>query len=298
MTQEGYDESAIYRLEKQKNLVITRKRDGWKVFAVMGRNNKVRLYTDGLNEIDSRLDHIKKDLRKIKLLAGLVLVGEVLVDVEGSDDIGKVISIFHSSTSKSIEFQSKNGKAKFMIFGAFSLEGYSMSIESVWEVFSKDTLEFVFPAPIIRTSYDQAKMLVIKNGWEGLVLYTKDHRLTYRLDGKAPRRTDDCLKWKPISEDDFIVRSWRPSSSNPKLLKDIVLSQIDPTTGKEFECGKLGSFSNQMRLELARAKYPFVVQAAFEMRFPKTGKIRNARFLRVRTDKPIDQCIAPKSYKK
>ena len=39
-----------------------------------------------------------------------------------------------------------------------------------------------------------------------------------------------------------------------------------------------------------------VVQAEFEARFPKTGKIRNARFVRVREDKPLADCRAPRSY--
>lgn len=299
IAQEGYDESVIYELERQGRLIITRKRDGWKMIAVMDPKG-VRLYTDGVNEIDSRFDYIKEELSKCKVLMGHVLVGEAIVDVEGSDDIGKVISIFHSSTSKSIKLQREVGKAKFMLFGVISLEeSYYWSVENVLQAFTKDSFEFIFPAPIIRASFAEAKKLAVQHGWEGLVLYDKEYRLTYRLDGKAPARPKGCYKWKPILEDDFIVRSWRPSPNDPGKLKDLVLSQIDPATGEEFECGKLGSFDKQTREFLTNGiQYPFVVQVAFEMRFPKTGKIRNARFLRVRADKPIKQCIAPKSFGK
>ncbi len=302
IAQESYDEAVIYELERKGRLLITRKRDGWKMFAVVGSNNKVRLFTDGLNEIDSRFDHIKKELERIKLFPNTILVGEAIVDLEGSDDLGKIISIFHSNTERSIQLQKANGMAMFMIFGRIwpELEGNEPSYliarrAMLAELFSlHEPLIFVFPVLKLDISFDQAKKMVVEKGWEGLVLYDKDYVLTYRTDGKAPKRPEGCYKWKPILEDDFIVREWitRPDGT----VKELVLLQIDSSANHEFECGKLGSFNGTIRKELAEMKYPIVVQVAFEARYPKSGKVRNARFLRVRGDKPVKQCVSPKSY--
>lgn len=298
IAQEGYNEAAIYELERRRRLIITRKRDGWKMFAVVGSDKKVRLFTDGLNEIDSRLDHIREEIRSLRLPSGTVLIGEAIADLDDSDDLGKVISVFHSSNDKSIKFQEVNGEVKFMIFGTIFSDARDVMpyvVSSQWTsgLLFERALSYVFTAPVLGVSYNEAKRIVVEKGWEGLVLYDKDYNLTYRTDGKAPKRPEGCYKWKPILEDDFIVREWiaRPDGT----VKDLVLSQLDPSS-KEFYCGKLGSFSSEMRRKLSSVDYPIVVQAAFETRYPKTGKIRNARFLHIRTDKPVHQCTAPKSY--
>ncbi len=302
IAQENYDESIIYELERRGRLIIERKRDGWKMFALKGSSRKVRLFTDGLNEVDSRFNHIKSELEKMNLPDDTVLVGEAVVDLTSTDDVTKVISIFHSSTEKSIQFQKTNGMAKFMVFGGVMpcRTGVELSYDSVYSIISNlfkmsNTLVHVFPAQALKVGFDEAKRMVIEMGWEGLVLYDKEYRLTYRTDGKNPTRPKGCYKWKPIMEDDFIVREWIPRPGT-KTVKELVLLQIDPLSSKEFYCGKLVSFSNQIRQELAGMKYPIVVQARFDMRFAKTGKIRNPRFMRTRDDKERSACIAPKSY--
>ena len=303
--QEKYDESDVYSLEERGELIITRKRDGWKIFAVVGHDKKVRLFTDGLNEIDERLIHIRLELGSLGLPKGLVLVGEAIIDRSGADDIGKVISLFHSSVEKAIQFQKANGRAKFMVFGAI-LPGHKENqiahlglLKIISTLLKCDSnypsLRYVFIAQGLDTRFDSAKKLVVEQGWEGLVLYDTAYVLTYRLDGKEPKRPDGCYKWKPILEDDFIVREviLRP---NGKAAKELVLSQIEPGTNVEFECGKLSSFTEEMRRELISTGVPFVVQARFDMRFPKSGKIRNARFMRIREDKKVRECVAPTNF--
>ena len=87
----------------------------------------------------------------------------------------------------------------------------------------------------------------------------------------------------------------RPDSGE---VKKLTLLQRDPKTGKEFECGHLGSFTREMRKRLADDSiYPLVVQAEFEARYEKSGKIRNARFMRLRTDKKLQDCVAPRSFR-
>lgn len=298
IAQEGYDEAIIYELERQGRLRITRKRDGWKMLALVDSKGLIRLYTDGINEIDSRFDHIKKELQKLKLPSQTLVVGEAIIDINDNDDLGKVISIFHSNLERSLVLQKEYGKIGFMIFAVISLNRSSSGLSTLDHDYSYKIstrkFKYIFNVTRILKTFSQSKRLVVEKDWEGLVLYDKDYQLTYRTDGKAPQRPEGCYKWKPIYEDDFIVREWisRPDGT----VKELVLLQIDPVTRLEFYCGKLGTFSNEMRKKLAKTSYPIVVQAKFEARFPKTGKIRNARFMRIRDDKPAEQCIAPKRY--
>lgn len=301
--QDAYDESIIYGLEAKGELIITRKRDGWKLFAVK-TNGLVKIYTDGLNEVDARLDNIKEELEKI-MSDNSMVVGEGVVDTDGKDDLGKISSIFHSSTKRALEIQNFGvGLVKFMIFDIVIENGrclylfsipYQDRLKSIRRMIGNNN-HLLMPPQVLEMKYDEAKKLVLERGWEGLVLYDKNFVSSFRLDGKNPARPKGCYKWKPIFEDDFIVREWIPSEKDPKRLKEVVLLQIDPKTKKEFYCGKVGAFTNKKREELRESKYPLVMQVAFEARY-ESGKVRNARFMRVRSDKKVKDCVAPKSYK-
>jgi len=304
ISQDNYDEAEIYKLEKEGRLVITRKYDGWKIIAVIGKRGKVQLYTAGLNEIDARLDHIKKELRSLKLPPNTVLVGEgCMKNVDGKDNIGKTISVFQGSLEKSLKFQAEWGNIQLIIFdililnGSFEIGTMKEKIDMVrgWCV-HPNLAWFIMSPFVLNTSFDKAKRIVVENSWEGLVLYDNNFQHIFRLDGRAPKRPSGCYKWKPILEDDFIVRDFVVTDNNPEKFKEVILLQIDPVTKREFEFGRLGTFNKETRARLVKRIYPFVMQVAFDMRFPKSGKIRNARFVRIREDKPIHECLAPRSY--
>lgn len=305
IAQDNYEESLPAELEKDDRLIITRKRDGWKLFAATDKNSRVRLYTDGMNEVDARLAHIAIQVFDLELPPCSLLVGEVLFDRDDSDELGGVQSVMSASLEKARAFQKANGLLRYMLFGVLYLDGKRVEqpfkenlgmIERLLAPFGPGHGGHLSKVPVLDCSLDEAKKIVREKQWEGLVLYNAGFKPEIRLDGKSPKRTDGCYKWKPIFEDDFIVRetALRPDGT----VKELVLLQIDPTTGKEFYCGKLGAFTNAMRVELAKTKLPLVVQAEFEARFAKTGKIRNSRFVRVRADKKVQDCVAPKSYGK
>jgi len=299
---EQYHESELPELEKQKRLIITRKRDGYKMFASVDERGVIRLYTDGINEIDNRLWHIKEELAFLKLPKNSLLVGEAIVDNNGSDEFTHVASVFKSSEKNSLVIQNQKsiGHIRFMVFNIIFFDGEPVTLPysdvlKLIDTLIPETAVHTFRVPILKMSLEKAKALVEKGGWEGLVLYAKDYVISYRMDGKDPQRTKGCYKWKPIKEDDFIVRS-RIIRPGTEIVKEIILLQIDPDSGEEFDCGKLGGFTKKMREFLAdNSIYPLVVQVEFELRF-RSGKLRNARFARIRTDKRAEDCIAPYSF--
>lgn len=298
---ESYKIEVVKKLDREGRLIKTRKRDGWKMFSGIDSKGKVRLFTDGLNEIDDRLAHIKREQETLGLRNAL-LVGEALIDADDNDDFAKVGGIMHSGYEKALTAQICHGFIRHMLFNIVFLDGkpfdagYEDVLAKIQALLAKKRLQHTFRVPILDCPLAEAQRIVREKKWEGLVLYDKDFRITYRTDGKSPARPKGCYKWKPIDEDDFIVRECILRDNGTEV-KELVLLQKDPTTGEEFRCGRLGSFTNEKRREFADPSiYPFVVQAAFETRFEKTGKIRNARFMHPRPDKRIEDCIAPRSY--
>lgn len=299
----AYDEKELYDLEKQGRLIITRKRDGFKLYVVKAKG-QIFIYTSGVNEVDERLTHLRQELVSLNLPDRTILVGEGIADREGNDEFTLVESLFKSSTEVSLQKQRDTTPLSFMVFNVVFWNGNDLSsrsnayrLKKVAQILSGQNLRHIVPLTVLETTYDKAKEVAVKNGWEGLVLYDALAVSSYRLDGKSPERPDGCYKWKPLYEDDFIVREFIPSPTDPNRLREIVLLQIDPETGREFYCGKLGTFTAKMRQTLREAAYPLVVQAEFEARYA-SGALRNARFLRLRSDKPVRDCLAPKHFPK
>ncbi|MDO8600042.1 MAG: hypothetical protein Q7R73_00270 [bacterium] len=300
-----YDELVVYDLEQRGDLLKTRKRDGWKLFVVSYRG-KIKIYTSGLNEVDSRFDHLKKEFTKLDLPPKTVLVGEGVLDRDDADDISVVGQIFQSDETTALRLQEEYGKIHFIQFGVVFFEGKPVVTKPYHEILklisdiharSASKLHYLKPVQVLDMPYDAAKALVREKEWEGLVLYDKHFINSYRLDGKNPERPEGCYKWKPLTEGDFIVRSWIPSQKDSSRFKDVALLQIDPVTGEEFACRRYGSFTNAMKKHLMEeAEYPLVIEFEYDTRFPKSGKLRTAYFKRLRPDKRVSECVAPKSY--
>ncbi len=300
LQQEAFSEEEIYKLEREGRLIITRKRDGWKLFVVR-THGQVNIYTDGMRDVTDRLGHIVQESWR-QLPDNTLLAMEGLMLDSMKDERGKVTTVLNSAREKSIQAQHAHGLMQLAGFevifwaGAYMLSNsYRSRLELLQKTFSR--AKYMSAVEVLNVSFDEAKELVRKNNWEGLVLYDKEFVSSYRLDGKAPARPSGCYKWKPILEDDFAVHEWVPSEKNPNRVKELLLTQIDPKTGNRIDCGKLGTFSNAFRERLRHMKYPIVVQVVFEARFP-SGKLCNKRLgdMEIREDKKPEDCIAPQSF--
>ena len=330
--QKEYDPEEIEKLEREERLLITRKRDGWKLF-VEKVKGKFHIYTDGINEITDKLPHIVEELKKLPIPNRTRLVGEGILELQQGiyvKDIRTVAAqIFQRGTQAALDLQFEVGRIKFCLFdiifwgGKYTLpieyhaRFYAGCIASLKLIYQtkrlaknhgpinrkserrrhEEEFRFVDDVEWINLTLEEAKKLVIEKKWEGLVLYDRNFRSDFRLDGEAPQRISGCYKWKPIQEDDFIVRSWNPADDEPNRLKDVNLSQIDPATKEEFSCGKFGNFSKAMREQLRNASYPFVIQLEFESRYP-SGKLQSASFMDLRPDKKPEFCVASETFAK
>lgn len=296
-----YDEEEVYELERQNRLIITRKHNGWKLFAVKANDNW-KIYTDSMREVTSHLPHIVEELNTLKITNESMLIGEGVADINISDNsmVGKILNTKDAWEAR--EKQKEFGLIKFVCFDV-AFGGGKCFLQTTPYHERLTTLlvtigsrhNHIGAVEIVRATCDEAKALALKNNWEGLVFYDKEFLSSFRLDGGNPKRPDGCYKWKPMYEGDFIIRNLVPSKKGPEDFKEILLLQIDPKTGKEIDCGKHGVFSKEDREEiqtLFRKNRPFVVQFEYETR-TINNKLTNKRFVGIRHDKKWQDCILP-----
>jgi hypothetical protein len=324
-----YDQSLIYDLEKNRQLMITHKRNGWKMFLEVNAAGKIRFLTDGLNEIDTwKVSHLIVEAEKLELPPRTLLVGEVISNT-ANDDRGVVISVMQCKNRD--KFKGNIPELNLALFNIVFWEGYVTdnydtnykklltllygSSSPIWgKDLSKRAINLVSLYPLSAYSFDEMKKYAVRSNWEGLVLYDTNYKLTYRLDGKAPERPRGCYKWKPEADADLIALGCRMRDNDPNTVKDLKLYQIDPKTGDYIRCLHYGTFKKIDREAFSKLpmrkivskrgkkvvtgwfEKPFVCQLTYDARSVKTGKLEGARNFLLREDKRTEECIAPKSY--
>lgn len=303
------EDRKVYELEQQGDLIITRKRDGYRHLVVVS-SSRVRIYTRGIEDVTALYPHICEDFLRLGLPTGDFLFdGEMLVDNSGRDEFEMLTRIAKSKPEAAIALQSEAGKAVYMIFDPIIWEGritsdkpYRERLCMLKSLFgghqNSSHVSSISPVPVLSCSFNEARKQVLREGWEGLVLYDGTKPTAFRLDGRKdqPIRPDGCWKWKPHFEDDFIAtRFTYGTGKNKDRMGKLYLAQIDPQTGEMVSCGEVGGgFSDAEREDFAHATYPLVVQVEYQRRFP-SGALRHPQFVRLRGDKAPEECIYPTS---
>lgn len=296
-------ESAVTELEKHGRLIITRKRDGYRIFAVRTKQG-VKLYSRGLEDLTNRFPHIVAELLQMPIPENSLLDGEMVYAKAGKDDYSTIAKLIKLNPDTSIKLQQTVGHASYIVFGIIVSGEEDVTNRSnrerlrmVFDLFpSNMALKHVFPVEEYKTTLSEMKKMVLEREWEGLVLYDAAKPTTFKLDGRQdePPRPNGCWKWKPRLEDDFIVRKWEyGTGKNKNRMGKLFLLQVDPRTKKETTCGEVGGgFTDAERENFAVAEYPLVVQVEFQGRF-KSWALRHPVFVRLREDKKPEECLLP-----
>lgn len=310
--QNSVENGKIIAVEKAGNAIFTRKRDGHYLTVVIKKN--VRLYTRGIvKDVTANFPHIVNELRGLHLPKGGALFGsELIMDRGGKDCREYVARLTSRAAADAIALQEEQGRASLMVFNMLVLGGEDISstqnaerIARVHELLRGR--EHVRPVEILNCTFEEAQQRVLKEKWEGLVVYDATKKSGYRLHGNEsnPLRPDGCWKKKPAYEDDFIAYAWEPGTAgkrHEKRMGKIFLAQFDER-GNRILCGEVGTgFSDEEREALANdSLYPCVVQVEYERRFPPRRVRSNAvqcalcnpRFVRLRDDKLPASCLLP-----
>ena len=303
-------EGRIGELDALGRLIITRKRDGYGGLVVATNSKKapLELYTRSVAAIGGKFPYLVDALRSIAIPKRTLVMCELYwTDADGNEDLGVFSRFAKSADPRAALLQSELGSARAMLFTPLVAKGKDVSgvpyrdrSAMIGEWLNKRPHPLVTPMEHLPYGFDALKDRVVKERWEGLVLYDGDATTGFRIDGEhdRPPRPDGCWKWKPIFEDDFIATKFEPGTGrNTGLAGKIYIAQIDPRTKETVPCGEVPLHAREHKRFFAEATYPMVVQVEYEIRTPK-GALRTAKVLRVRDDKSIGACLLPPRHQK
>ena len=142
--------------------------------------------------------------------------------------------------------------------------------------------------------FGEAVKRMKKEDWEGLVLWDKEMRSDFWLNGK-PKRLVGCWKWKNTVEEDVFIIECVPEKGNKDLVGSFEVGQYD-SEGRVIHCGKVGS--GELKDEQKTDAWSWtgkVIIIKYESRHEPNSKgeicFQHGRFNSLHPDKTKDECI-------
>jgi len=302
--------SEIRALEKHGKLWIQRKRDGQRHLVLFTRSGDVRIYSRRMEDMTDNFPLLRNELKNYGFPPCTILDGEIIIQRDGDDCFKEVSSITKADPRKGATYEKSvfDEHLRFMVFDMLYHDElatwklpYRERYNALREYLTNEESEpvVVYLAPLLNISakgaaapncFDTLRKECKTWGWEGIVLWQNDMATVVR-DGGKPKRVN-CIKWKPVNEQDFIATGYElGSGSQADLVGAIFLAEYSPE-GKLRACGKCGTgFDMETRKRALKWNYPnVVVKIKFDSQEP-TGKLRFPVFLGLHEDKTPEECI-------
>lgn len=328
--QTDIDPKALKKLHDASKARYTRKYDGMAHLAVHHKGGW-EIYTRRMDVATERFPKHVEVLEGTDFDVGTIIVGEMVCFGNNSREDFKAISSFCRSLpeeSRKIVAEGKVPEPVFIVFDVLFHNGKDLKTTSyderskLWKdrfpPAAKAEDKLIASVDYFDVTPETWEEYAKKNGWEGFVV--TDGSATpgdkfYSFDGDA-KRPKGSHKLKPTFEDDCVM--YAAASGTGKRLGGIgavYLKQIHPETKKWFNCGKVGSGFTDADLEeleglckkhgipvvekdkeaekLDLTTGPgLVVMIEYGERQPGTNKFRFPVFIRIRTDKASEECVA------
>jgi hypothetical protein len=307
------------------NVLYTRKRNGMAYILARGTDHP-RLYSRRmLRQHDDeqgtaltwndRFPHLIEAAAQF-MPENSILLGELVMDVSGKDVFKSIQSYTKSLTLQSLEDQKKEGLPGFYIWDVAFWDGQDL-VSNV-PVEARYALIHEFPSgqhfiPIEVITFKDTQEAIEhakKEDWEGYVV-VDPHGIygdkAYNFKGKPDRPGTVCAKLKPEWEDDFVAL-WNPEAGygerstkgrSNQGIKSVGLFQYNLKGELIFISNVSSGLTDEQKRDWANPnKFPMVWKVAYNERsYMSQGDDTNAlifaKFIEVRTDKAINECINP-----
>lgn len=276
-----------------------------------------------------RFPHIVEAIRSMNLPKGTMLAGELVAP--GKDSYPYVLGLSKGHTPRALEDMTKNGLPLYYWWDVPFFDGEDLVSTKTprhrWKIIEEyigASNGYVVPLQFsVFGTPEDAVAHAKSNGIEGWVVVDPDEKYGDRgwnLKGK-PDRPKTCAKLKPWFEDDFIAY-WDPDNDmgewgtgrheKGKRVKlpsgleaihggvgSVMLYQYNSDGQLIPICKCATGMDYEFQAQLRKEHFPMVVEAQYAERTyikdgEKTNALRLPKFVRVRTDKQIGECINPR----
>lgn len=289
----------MHRIHTNGNLMIQRKRDGMRHFIVCDTQGQVRVYSSGKADVTDHLRPLVKELED-RLPPRSILDAELVVtldDYDESDGFREVSTIARSNPDRArrqiAAIQKAGHTVQLIVFDMLYWNG-----KEVWrEQYSKRWMrleclrrnKFVVRMPFLDVKTpDEARALVKKRKWEGLVVWDLSKSTMVRMNG-SPCRVN-CWKDKLVCEDDVIATGYELGKGrNREVVGKLRIAVRGPQGLTSYvPMGKCGTgLDDKTREDALSWKYPCVIQIEYDKRSEKG--FRFPVFIRKRDDKKVTE---------
>lgn len=281
----------LEKIEKDKNLGVGKKYDGWRELLYLGKKENSLIARSGNNHSDN-VPHIQDTV--VPKLFSTVLDIEAIAP---SSQLGDTTSIFGSSPEVAIEWQKKHGNLRIIAFDILRYKGADITKLPLEErrQYLKETVDALRKAGLKEIRMEklhfrnkrQAFDNIIKRGGEGVMI--KDITKPYAKG----ERTRHWLKVKKQNTWDVVITGFTPGSGKYKDMIGAIKYGVYDKSGNLVEVGTSSGMTDKDRYAFAKSpkKYIGKVIELSGQEIGVRGAIRHPNFKRIREDKKPWECL-------
>lgn len=309
---------------------FTKKYDGM-MHLTVHHNWGWEIYTRGMDLTTERFPNHIAQLSSIESIpCGTIFVGEMICKrADETEDFTAISRLCRSDPPEARKLVEREEvpEPSFVIFDLLFYDGQDLKSSSYderskfWKLLFppfKDNDSLICSVDYCDVSHDTWEDFVKENGWEGFVVVdgsSKPGNKFYSFNGKA-KRPAGHYKLKPIYESDVVIfAGLYGTGKRMNMAGSAFIKQIDPNTGKYFNCGRVGTgFTDETLAELQgllkENELPIlkkktevkdmniqndrgvVAMIKYPERIVGTNKFRFPSFQRFRFDKKPEECEA------
>jgi hypothetical protein len=310
-------EKALARLEKEDNIIFTRKVNGMLVVVQTLDNGSAQIYSRRMDLLTEHFPHLVKAVEDLNIPSKCILIFEAFMgDGNKKPDLLACQSIMRSLPERAVALQEDSGDwMKFYLIripvwkGGFleQTNCHEEQLMLIENTFTDMLLEyedpvagrFLKPIEVYSGSVEDAMEVALQENYEGWVCYTRDGCMgeySFSFHGK-PDRPSSCFKLKPSYEDDFLAvfdpnETWSHdlpiekrgtwgTGKNTGKVGTFSLYQYGPGNPDPIYICEVGSgLSDAQREELRKSSGPLVMEVKYDDRsYISMGHDTNALFL-------------------